>query len=63
MDIKDSKLDFLGSFRKDNKNEYIIIHHALAKNCTIEDVHRWHLDRGWNGCGYHYFIKKGWHSL
>lgn len=23
-----------------------------------EDVHEWHLDRGWNGCGYHYIIKR-----
>lgn len=23
-----------------------------------EDVHQWHLERGWDGCGYHYVIKR-----
>lgn len=23
-----------------------------------EEVHSWHLDRGWSGCGYHYIIKR-----
>lgn len=23
-----------------------------------DDVHQWHLDRGWSGCGYHYIIKR-----
>ncbi|WP_273327865.1 N-acetylmuramoyl-L-alanine amidase [Vallitalea guaymasensis] len=41
-----------------NKPEYIIIHHALAKHCTIDDIQRWHLDLGWSGIGYHYFISK-----
>lgn len=41
-----------------NQPAYIIIHHALASNCSIYDVHRWHLSNGWAGCGYHYFISK-----
>jgi len=41
-----------------NNPEYIIVHHALAKHCTAEDIHRWHLDNGWFGFGYHYFINK-----
>jgi N-acetyl-anhydromuramyl-L-alanine amidase AmpD len=43
---------------RNNKPSYIIIHHALAKNCTIQDVHSWHRSFGWAGCGYHYFIDK-----
>lgn len=23
-----------------------------------EEVHQWHLDRGWSGCGYHYIIRR-----
>lgn len=41
-----------------NKPAYIIIHHALAKTCTIYDIHKWHQGSGWAGCGYHYFISK-----
>lgn len=40
------------------KPNTIDIHHALSPNCTAQDVHRWHLDRGWKGIAYHYFIRK-----
>mgnify|MGYP000902478977 CR=1 FL=1 len=36
----------------------IVLHHALSPSCTAQDVHRWHLDRGWMGIAYHYFIRK-----
>ncbi len=41
-----------------NKPSYIIVHHALARSCSIYDIQRWHLSNGWAGCGYHYFINK-----
>jgi N-acetyl-anhydromuramyl-L-alanine amidase AmpD len=25
---------------------------------TAEDIHRWHLERGWSGIGYHYVIQE-----
>lgn len=36
----------------------IILHHAAAKHCTAEDIHNWHLNRGWAGIGYHFFVGK-----
>ena len=36
----------------------IIIHHIAHHNATPEDIHRWHLDRGWNGAGYNEYIRK-----
>jgi len=36
----------------------IVLHHAEAKHCTPEDIHRWHLERGWAGAGYNYFVNK-----
>lgn len=36
----------------------IILHHAAAKSCTAEDVHRWHVGNGWAGIGYHYLVRK-----
>jgi N-acetylmuramoyl-L-alanine amidase len=27
-------------------------------NIGAEDVHKWHLQRGFNGCGYHYIIRR-----
>lgn len=43
--------------REDTK--YIIIHHtAVITPHTIQDIHKWHLKKGWAGIGYHYFIDK-----
>lgn len=38
--------------------DFVIVHHADAKNATVEDVHRWHLDNGWAGIGYNEYIRK-----
>ncbi|NMA66136.1 MAG: N-acetylmuramoyl-L-alanine amidase, partial [Clostridiaceae bacterium] len=27
----------------------IVIHHAVCRSCTAQDVHKWHLDRDWLG--------------
>ena len=38
----------------------IIIHCSATPNGredTAEDIHRWHLARGWDGIGYHYIIE------
>jgi N-acetylmuramoyl-L-alanine amidase len=38
----------------------IVIHYAASPqglDVDIEDVRRWHMERGWNDVGYHYFIK------
>lgn len=41
-----------------NKPDTIVIHHAAHPNCTAQDVHNWHIARGWKGIAYHYFIRK-----
>ena len=38
--------------------ERIILHHAYAKKCSAEDIHRWHLNNGWSGAGYHFLVRK-----
>lgn len=55
--VVNPNLSFRGNFQR-NRPEHIIIHHALASSCTIQDIHRWHLDNGWAGCGYHFFVNK-----
>ncbi|BDR76961.1 peptidoglycan recognition protein family protein [Clostridium tetani] len=57
MNIIDSNLKFKRLTYGNNPRK-IILHHAAATSCTIEDVHTWHLHNGWSGCGYHYFIRK-----
>ena len=42
------------------KIKEIIIHCSASPNGRddrAEDVHRWHLERGWDGIGYHYVIE------
>ena len=41
-----------------NKPNKLVLHHAEASKCTVQDIHSWHLNNGWAGIGYHYFIRK-----
>lgn len=36
----------------------IIIHHSASADVSAATIHRWHLDKGWSGIGYHYVIRK-----
>jgi N-acetyl-anhydromuramyl-L-alanine amidase AmpD len=56
--INDANLKFTGSLNMRRTTDTIILHHAAASKCTVEDVHRWHMANGWSGIGYHYFIRK-----
>jgi len=58
MQINDAGLKFTSPFTKRSKTSLLVLHHAAASTCTIQDVHRWHLGNGWIGCGYHYFVRK-----
>ena len=58
MEIKETKLNWAGSLAKRSTIDMIVLHHASATNCTIYNIHNWHLANGWAGCGYHYFINK-----
>lgn len=57
MEIIETNLQFKDmSTRK--STERIILHHVAAQNCSAEDIHRWHLNNGWSGAGYHFLVKK-----
>ena len=58
MQIKEVDYQWRGTLIKRNKTEMIVLHHAAAKSCTVQQVHQWHLNRGWSGIGYHYFISR-----
>jgi len=45
----------------------VFIHCDASSNSstTVQDIHRWHKERGWSGIGYHIFIDdagRGWHG-
>jgi len=58
MNIIDVGLKFNGSLTYANNPQEIVLHHAEASNCTVQDIHSWHLANGWLGIGYHFFIDK-----
>lgn len=58
VNIIETKLLFNGGFVNRTSTKQIILHHAEASNCTVEDINRWHLNNGWTGIGYHYFVRK-----
>lgn len=57
MKIIESNLKFR-SLSNLGQVKRIILHHAEAKECSIYDIHNWHLNNGWAGCGYHFFVRK-----
>lgn len=57
MNIIESNLSFR-SLSYNNNPQEIVLHHAEASHCTVEDIHSWHLANGWAGIGYHFFINK-----
>ena len=58
MQIKEVDYKWRGTLIKRNKTEMIVLHHAAAKSCTVQQVHKWHLNKNWSGIGYHYFISR-----
>ena len=57
MEIIESNLNFKAMDTR-NTTERIILHHADASSCSAEDIHRWHLNKGWSGAGYHFLVRK-----
>lgn len=57
MKIIELNLSFK-SMSKRSRTTRIILHHAEASTCTVQDVHRWHRNKGWSGIGYHFFVRK-----
>lgn len=58
MNIVESKLKFKFELEKRKDTRFVVLHHAESSKCSIEDIHSWHLQNEWAGCGYHFFIRK-----
>lgn len=48
----------LGSLSYNNRPDKIVLHHAEASNCSVQDINSWHKANGWAGIGYHYYVRK-----
>lgn len=58
MNIIEKTYKWNGKLSNRKSTNRIILHHAESKSCTADDIHQWHLENGWAGIGYHYFIRK-----
>lgn len=58
MNIIDVGLNFNSNMQYGNIPNKIVLHHAEASCCTVQDINSWHKDNGWAGIGYHYFVRK-----
>jgi hypothetical protein len=58
MIIKQNDLKFTRKLAPRTSTESIIFHHIEASNATLEDIHRWHIARGWAGIGYNLYVRK-----
>lgn len=58
MKVIETNLPRKGNFTRRSKTDEVILHHAEASSATVWDINAWHLDNGWVGIGYHYYIRK-----
>lgn len=58
MNIINTGFSFSSALVKRTKTVGVVLHHAAAEKCTVQDIHRWHLNNGWAGIGYHFFVRK-----
>ena len=57
MDVVAWDLDFEKLITRSNTRR-IVIHHSASPDVSAAEIHRWHVQRGWSGIGYHFVIKK-----
>jgi N-acetyl-anhydromuramyl-L-alanine amidase AmpD len=58
MNIIEKTYKLNGDLRARSKTTRIILHHAAATNCTVEQIDSWHKGNGWTCIGYHFFVNK-----
>ena len=58
MKIIEKTYKWANGLTKRKRTDEMILHHAAAKNCTADDIHSWHLARGWSGIAYHFLVRK-----
>jgi len=56
--IIDPKLNFASLLDKRLETKYLVLHHAGKEECSVQEIHRWHLARTWAGIGYNFYVRK-----
>ncbi|MEG1002069.1 peptidoglycan recognition protein family protein [Clostridium sp.] len=58
IDVKEVNYTWGDNLEAYNVPKRLIIHHSASKDVSPETIHKWHLDKGYGGIGYHYYIRK-----
>ena len=58
MHIVKHNLVFKDILQSRTSTDFCIVHHADSISCDIFDIQKWHLERGFIGVGYNYFVDK-----
>ncbi|WP_085829071.1 glucosaminidase domain-containing protein [Clostridium massiliodielmoense] len=59
MNIIDTNLKFRNGLPNNNSPKNIVLHHTECNGWSVERLHKLHKDEfGWNGIGYHFYIRK-----
>jgi len=58
MNIINKNYAWCGNLTKRKKTSFIVLHHAAASSCSADSIHKIHLQNGWSGIGYHFYIRK-----
>lgn len=58
MNIINKSYRWASGLSKRKSTQYIIIHHAAASSASPDQIHSWHLNRGWAGIGYNFVVRK-----
>ncbi len=58
--IRETYLQFTKELNYRSRTDGIVIHHVgnTDRNVNSAAIHRWHINNGWKGIGYHYIIRK-----
>lgn len=58
MNIIETPFNWKSALTKRKKTDYAVLHHSATKNSTVDDIHKSHINNGWSGIGYHFYIRK-----
>lgn len=58
MHIQERTFQFTGALQNRNTTNRIILHHFAGSGFTVDQLHQMHLNQGWSGIGYHFYIRQ-----
>lgn len=59
MEIIQTNFDYRPMTPRNVDNvDLIILHHTACEYATPEEIHQWHLNNGWAGIGYNFYVRK-----